>query len=306
MRLIVTGGSGFIGSNLAGELLKKHDVTVIDNLSTGRIENLEYIHDKVEFIQGSIINLDFLKKAFENADTVFHQAAIPSVQRSVVDPIASNEANVEGTLKVLIAARDCNVRKVVYASSSSIYGDTPTLPKREDMKPNPKSPYAISKLAGEYYCRVFSDVYGLKTVCLRYFNVFGPRQNPRSEYAAVIPRFVTRILEGKPPIIYGDGQQSRDFTYVKDVVKANILAMNGETEGIFNIACGRRISLNELADRIMLIAGNKIDPVYEKPRAGDIKDSLADISAAKKKIGYQPDYDIISGLKETVKWFQKT
>lgn len=305
MKVVVTGGSGFIGSNLAGELVKNHDVTVIDNLSTGRIENLDYIRGKIEFIQGSITDLDLLKRVFADADTVFHQAAIPSVQRSVDNPIASNEANVEGTLKVLVAARDCNVRKVIYASSSSVYGDTPTLPKREDMKPNPKSPYAISKLAGEYYCRVFSDVYDLKTVCLRYFNVYGPRQNPHSEYAAVIPRFVTRILEGKPPIIFGDGQQTRDFTFVKEVLKANILAMKGDEEGVFNIACGRRISLNELADRIIEITGNRIEPVYEKPRVGDIKDSLADISAARDKIDYYPDYDINSGLKETIKWFQK-
>jgi len=306
MKVVVTGGSGFIGSNLVSELLKNHDVTVIDNLSTGRIENLDYIRDKLEFIQGSITDPDLLKRAFAGADTVFHQAAIPSVQKSVDNPIASNEANVEGTLKVLAAARDYSVRKVVYASSSSVYGDTPTLPKREEMKPNPKSPYAVSKLAGEYYCQVFSDVYGLKTVSLRYFNIFGPRQNPHSEYAAVIPRFVTRILDGKPPVIYGDGQQTRDFTFVKDVVKANILAMNCEEEGVFNIACGRRISLNELADRIMEITGNFIDPVYEKTRAGDIKDSLADISVAREKMGYLPDYDIVSGLKETIKWFQKT
>ncbi len=305
MKVVVTGGSGFIGSNLAGELVRDHEVTVIDNLSTGRIENLDYIRDKIELINGSILDLDLLRVVFAGADTVFHQAAIPSVQRSVDNPIASNQANVDGTLNVLVAARDCGVRKVVYASSSSVYGDTPTLPKREDMKPNPKSPYAVSKLAGEYYCRVFSDVYGLKTACLRYFNVFGPRQDPKSEYAAVIPRFVTRILEGKPPVIYGDGQQTRDFTFVKDVVKANILAGRGEAEGVFNIACGRRISLNDLALRIMEIAGNQVEPVYDKPRAGDIKDSLADISAARRAIGYYPDYDMDSGLKETIKWFQK-
>ena len=306
MKVVVTGGAGFIGSNLAEELIKKHEVTVIDNLLTGRKENLDQIIERINFIEGSITDLDLLKKTFSGADTVFHQAAIPSVQRSVDNPIASNEANVEGTLKVLVAARDCAARKIVFASSSSVYGDTPTLPKKEDMKPNPKSPYAVAKISGEYYCRVFSEVYGLKTACLRYFNVYGPRQDPKSEYAAVIPRFVTRILAGKQPVIYGDGGQTRDFTFVKDVVKANILAGESEAEGVFNIACGKRISLNELAGMIMEIVGRKVEPVYDKPRAGDIRDSLADISAARKAIGYNPDYDMNSGLKETIKWFQRS
>jgi UDP-glucose 4-epimerase len=271
MKVVVTGGAGFIGSNLAEELLKKHQVTVIDNLSTGRIKNLDQIIDKINFIEGSITDLDLIKEAFSGSDTVFHQAAIPSVQRSVDNPIASNEANVEGTLKVLVAARDCNVRKVVYASSSSAYGDTPTLPKIEEMKPNPKSPYAISKLAGEYYCRVFSEVYGLKSACLRYFNVYGPRQNPESQYAAVIPRFITRVLANSPPVIYGDGKQTRDFTFVKDVVKANILAMQSPAEGVFNIACGQRVSLNSLAGKIMEITGIKLDLIYDRPRQGDVE-----------------------------------
>ena len=305
MKVVVTGGAGFIGSNLAGELTKSHEVTVIDNLSTGRIENLDYIRDEIEFIQGSILDLDLLKRTFAGADTVFHQAAIPSVQRSVDNPIASNEANVDGTLNVLVAARDCGVRKVVYASSSSVYGDTPTLPKREDMKPNPKSPYAISKLAGEYYCRVFSEVYGLKTACLRYFNVYGPRQNPDSQYAAVIPRFITRVLAHEPPVIYGDGEQTRDFTFVKDVVKANILAMQSEAEGVFNIACGERVSLNLLAGRIMETTGIRLDPIYDEPRQGDIKDSLADISSAGENLGYKSDFNLNSGLEGTIEWFQK-
>jgi UDP-glucose 4-epimerase len=305
MKVVVTGGAGFIGSNLAEELLKKHEVTVIDNLSTGRIKNLDQIMDKINFIEGSITDQDLLREAFSDTDTVFHQAAIPSVQRSVDNPIASNEANVEGTLKVLVAARDCNVRKVVYASSSSAYGDTPILPKIEEMKPNPKSPYAISKLAGEYYCRVFSEVYGLKTACLRYFNVYGPRQNPESQYAAVIPRFITRVLANTPPVIYGDGNQTRDFTFVKDVVKANILAMQSPAEGVFNIACGQRVSLNELAGKIMQIIGIRLDAIYEEPRQGDVRDSLADISSAGDKLGYKPEYDLDSGLKETIKWFKK-
>jgi UDP-glucose 4-epimerase len=304
MKVVVTGGAGFIGSNLAEELLKKHEVTVIDNLFTGRIENLDQIIDKINFIEGSITDLNLLKAAFSDADTVFHEAAIPSVQRSVDNPIASNEANVEGTLKVLVAARDCNVRKLVYAASSSAYGDTPTLPKYEDMKPNPKSPYAISKLAGEYYCRTFSDVYGLKTACLRYFNVYGPKQNPQSQYAAVIPKFITRILAHEPPVIYGDGEQTRDFTFVRDVVKANILAMQSPAEGIFNIACGHRVSLNELAGKIMNITGIRLDPIYEKPRQGDVRDSLADISSAGEKLEYKPDFDLNKGLEATVEWFR--
>jgi UDP-glucose 4-epimerase len=305
MKVVVTGGAGFIGSNLSEELLKKHEVTVIDNLSTGRIENLDQIIDKINFIQGSITDLDLLKEAFSGSDTVFHQAAIPSVQRSIDNPIVSNKANIDGTLNILVAARDCDVRKVVYASSSSAYGNTPTLPKREDMKPNPRSPYAVSKLTGEYYCRVFSNVYGLKTACLRYFNVYGPRQNPESQYAAVIPRFVTRILAHEPPVIYGDGEQTRDFTFVKDVVKANIQAMQSPAEGVFNIACGQRVSLNELARKIMQITGIDIEPIYDKPRQGDVRDSLADISSARKMLGYKPDFNLNSGLEGTIKWFQK-
>jgi len=305
MKVVVTGGAGFIGSNLAEELLKKYEVTVIDNLSTGRIENLKSIIKDIEFIKGSINDQNLLKDALSGSDTVFHQAAIPSVQRSIDNPIASNEANIDGTLKVLVAARDCNVRKVVYASSSSAYGNTPTLPKKEDMKPMPRSPYAVSKLAGEYYCRIFSEVYGLKTACLRYFNVYGPRQNPNSQYAAVIPRFITKILAHEPPTIYGDGEQTRDFTFVRDVVKANVLAMQSDAEGVFNIACGRRICLNELANQIMLISGIKIDPIYDTVRAGDVRDSLADISVAKKMMGYAPDYNMDLGLRETIKWFQE-
>ena len=306
MKVVVTGGAGFIGSNLTDELARDHEVTVIDNLSTGRIENLDHIRDRIQFINGSILDLDMLRRAFAGADTVFHQAAIPSVQRSVDNPIASNQANVDGTLNVLVAARDCGAKKFIFASSSAIYGDEPTLPKREDMKPDPLSPYAVAKITGEYYARVFSEIYGLKTVCLRYFNVYGPRQDPKSEYSAVIPIFISRILEGLPPVIYGDGNQTRDFCNVRDVVKANILAMEkASVEGVFNIACGRRISLNELAGLITEIVGRQVELEYDKPRAGDIKDSLADISAAGEALGYHPDYDMNLGLKETIKWFQK-
>jgi UDP-glucose 4-epimerase len=251
-KVVVTGGAGFIGSNLVEELAKDYDVIVIDNLSTGRIENIAHLKN-IEFINGSVTDLCLLNNVFVGTECVFHQAALPSVQRSVDDPISSNLANADGTLNVLVAARDCNVKKVVFASSSSVYGDSVILPKQEEMKPNPKSPYAITKLTGEHYCMVFSEIYGLSTTCLRYFNVYGPRQNPRSQYAAVIPIFIIRILSGEPPIIFGDGSHTRDFTFVKDVVKANILAMKSENQGIFNIACGRRISLAVLAHRIMEI-----------------------------------------------------
>lgn len=303
--VVVTGGAGFIGSNLVEELAKEHHVKVIDDLSTGHIENLDQIRG-VEFIPGSITDLDLLREVFSDVDWVFHQAALPSVPRSIEDPISSNRVNVDGTLNVLVAARDCGADKVVYASSSSVYGDTPTLPKREDMTSNPKSPYAITKLAGEYYCRIFSDIYGLKTVSLRYFNVFGPRQDPRSQYAAVIPLFITKILNRTPPTIFGDGTQTRDFTFVKDVVQANIRAMESGAVGVFNIACGRQIVLNDLADEIMKITGIETQKVYEPPRAGDIKDSLADISRAREILGYEPRFELNSGLAETIRWFQKS
>jgi len=305
MKVVVTGGCGFIGSNIAEELIKKHYVVVIDDLSTGRIENIQSLQDKenFEFVRGNITDLGLLKQIFEDVDCIFHQAAIPSVQRSVENPLDTNEANIKGTLNVLIAARDCGVKKVVYASSSSVYGDTPELPKKENMKPNPQSPYAVSKLTGEYYCKVFSEIYGIKTVCLRYFNVYGPNQDPASEYAAVIPRFINRVLNNQPPIIFGDGNQTRDFTFVKDVVKANILAMEKNVEGVFNIAYGQQISINELANKIMEIVGVKLNPVYDKPRPGDIRNSLADISLAKQKLGYMPEYSLEKGLEVTIRWF---
>jgi len=303
--VVVTGGAGFIGSNLVEELAREHHVKVIDDLSTGHIENLDQIRG-VEFVRGSITDLDLLREVFSDVDWVFHQAALPSVPRSIEDPISSNRVNVDGTLNVLVAARDCGAKKVVYASSSSVYGDTPTLPKQEEMTPNPKSPYAITKLAGEYYCRIFSDIYGLKTVSLRYFNVFGPRQDPKSQYAAVIPLFITKILNRTPPTIFGDGTQTRDFTFVKDVVQANVLAMKSDAVGVFNVACGRQIVLNDLADEIMKITGIETEKVYEPPRPGDIRDSLADISRARETLGYEPNFDLNSGLAETIRWFQKS
>jgi UDP-glucose 4-epimerase len=306
-KMVVTGGAGFIGSNLAEELAKMGEVLIIDNLSTGKIENIHNLIDKknVDFVVGSITDTKLLKETFDDADCIFHQAAIPSVQRSIENPWPTNEVNVNGTLNVLIAARDCGARKVVFASSSAIYGNAPELPKKEYMMPDPKSPYAISKLTGEYYCKVFSDIYGIQTVCLRYFNVYGPRQDPASEYAAVIPKFITRILSSQPPIIFGDGEQTRDFVFVKDVVKANILAMEKGAEGVFNIAFGEGISISELANQIMGIVGINLKPVYDAPQPGEIRDSLADISLARKMLEFEPDFNLTRGLEETIKWFSK-
>jgi UDP-glucose 4-epimerase len=245
-----------------------------------------------------------LKTTCESVDGIFHEAAIASVARSVNNPVATNETNVTGTLNVLMAARDAGVKKIVYASSSSVYGDTPTLPKTESMCPCPKSPYAVSKHAGEEYLRVFSELYGLKTLSLRYFNVFGPRQDPQSDYAAVIPKFITRILARQRPVIYGDGTQTRDFTYVKDVAEANVKAMESSAEGVYNIAYGQQIDLNSLADLIMSITGIMTTPIYEPPRPGDIHDSLADSSRARDMFGYNPRYTVKTGLQETIQWYQ--
>ena len=302
-KVVVTGGSGFIGSNLAEELIKQgHYVVIIDNLSTGKESNINAIvqNRQADFINGSVTSLPLLQKAFSGVDYVFHQAAIPSVPRSVKDPKASNNANITGTLNVLIAARDNNVKKVVYASSSSVYGDTPTPPKTEDTAPNPLSPYAVTKLTGEHYCQVFNNIYDLKTVCLRYFNVFGPRQDPHSAYAAVIPLFISLVLSGKPPIIFGDGEQTRDFSYVRDVVKANIQAAESQATGIFNLGSSQRITINELVNLILDLANNRdIKPVYQEPRSGDIVHSLSDISKAKAAFGYNPEYSFKKGLEET-------
>jgi len=305
--IVVTGGAGFIGSSLARILARENQVVVVDDLSTGSLENVQDLVDgqSITFIEGSITDLGLLQKMFKDVDYVFHEAAVPSVPRSVKDPIGSNYANINGTLNVLVAAKDNGVEKVVYASSSSAYGDTPMLPKREDMKPFPLSPYAVSKLTGEYYCQVFTEVYNLPTISLRYFNVYGPRQDPSSEYAAVIPKFINRVSDDKPPIIYGDGEQTRDFTFINDVVNANILAAECGVTGIFNVAGGKRISINELAKLVMRIMGKDLDPVYGDSRPGDIKHSLADVSKAKEEFGYNPMFDINIGLTETIEWFQK-
>ncbi len=306
-RVTVTGGAGFIGSNLVERLLETGaEVTVLDNLSTGNLANLGRVVDDIRFIEGDIRDPETVRRAVQGADTVFHEAALGSVPRSVEDPITSNEINVHGTLNVLVASRDEGVRRVVYASSSSVYGDTPTLPKREDMSPAPTSPYGVSKLAAEMYCRTFTRVYGLGTVSLRYFNVFGPRQDPHSIYAAVIPRFTTRLLDNQPPEIYGDGEQSRDFTYVANVVDANLLAMN-TTTGIgdaFNIAAGSPITLNELATQLKQLTGADTDVDYSEPRPGDIRHSFADIGKAASALGYKPSVELAEGLDKTVTWYR--
>lgn len=304
--VVITGGAGFIGSNLAERLvLDGHHVTILDDLSTGSRMNIQHLIGKenVGFLQGSILDRSLLTDAFKGVECVFHQAARPSVLRSVQDPFSTNETNITGTLNVLVAAKDMGVEKVVVASSSSVYGDTPTLPKQEDMPSNPRSPYAVSKLAGEHYCRVFSDMFGLRTTCLRYFNVYGPRQNPASDYAAVIPRFISSALNKEAPLIYGDGTQTRDFTFVQDVVKANILAMEVDAPGVFNIASGRRVSIDELARMLLKMGDVDLEPVKGAARPGDVKHSLADITAARDRLGYRPDYSLEKGLEVTLKWY---
>jgi len=308
--VLVTGGAGFIGSHLTEALLQQgHRVRVLDDFSTGKRENL--IFDKeypaLEIIEGDIRHLAVCQKTMKEIEYVFHQAALPSVQRSVEDPLGSNAVNVGGTLNILFAAREEKVRRVIYASSSSVYGDTPTLPKDEKMPPTPLSPYALQKYIGEQYCRLFCQLYGLETVSLRYFNIFGPKQDPNSIYSAVIPKFIDALLQGFPPIIFGDGEQSRDFTYIENVVQANLLAMSAEHlhgEAI-NIACAERTSLNQLVTVLRGIVGSKLSPVYEEPRKGDVRHSLADIRKGKEILNYEPKVGLEPGLKKTVEFFQK-
>lgn len=301
-KVVVTGGLGFIGSHIVEELYPDNEVLVVDNEATGRQQNIENFDlDQIRVILGDITSID-LHEIFEGADYVLHQAALPSVPRSVRDPLRSNEANVTGTLRVLIAARDAEVKKVVCASSSSVYGDTPVLPKVETMPLNPKSPYATTKATGELYCQNFTDIYGLSTVSLRYFNVFGPRQDPNSQYAAVIPKFITSIMNRESPVIFGDGEQSRDFTYVKNVVQANILACESEMQGVYNVACGRRTTLNELVGMMGELLDRDVNPEYTDPRAGDVKHSLADIDKIRAH-GYQPSEDFKKDLEKVVEFF---
>ena len=309
-KVLVTGGAGFIGSNLTEALLQRgHFVRILDDFSTGKRENL--IFDKAypspEVIKGDIREFSTCQKAVKGIEYVFHQAALPSVQRSIEDPETSNAINVGGTLNILLAAREEKVKRVIYASSSSVYGDTPTLPKHEEMPPDPLSPYALQKYIGEQYCRLFYQLYGLDTISLRYFNIFGPKQDPNSLYSAVIPKFIDALLQGRPPIIFGDGEQSRDFTYIENVVQANLLAMSAEHlhgEAI-NIACGKRISLNQLLNVLKEILGSKLSPIYQEPRQGDVKHSLADIRKGKEILNYEPTVGIEIGLEKTVYFFRK-
>jgi UDP-glucose 4-epimerase len=301
-KAVVTGGAGFIGSHIADECVKRGwQVAILDDLSTGRIDNIKHlISANNQFTLGSITDLPVLYKLFKGADYIFHEAAMVSVPGSLEDPILAHETNLTGTLNVLMAAREAGVKKVVFASSSAVYGDTPTLYKREDSLPNPQSPYAVNKLASEYYCKVFEEAYGLRTVCLRYFNVYGPRQRPDSNYAAVIPKFIQRVKAVCPPIIFGDGEQTRDFVFVKDIVAANLLALESGAAGIFNVGTGESTNLNQLSGMILTIFKHSdIKPVHEKERPGDIKVSLADINRI-KELGYTPKYRLMDGLVEII------
>jgi nucleoside-diphosphate-sugar epimerase len=300
---LVTGGAGFIGSSIAEALLAAGErVRILDDFSSGRRENLERLPGRFELIEGTIADPETVARAMPGVDVVFHEAAIPSVTRSVEDPQATMLAGAQGTTVVLDVARRCNVRRVVFAASSSAYGDTPTLPKVETMEPKPLSPYAASKLAGEQLMRIFAELYGIETVSLRYFNVFGARQDPTSEYAAVIPKFITAAIRGQRPIIFGDGEQTRDFCHIDNAVRANLLAastsraLRGE---VVNVACGERTSLNQLVRYIGELAGRRLDPEHRAPRAGDIKDSVADVQAAHELLGYSPSVDLRTGLKRT-------
>jgi len=308
-KYLVTGGAGFIGSNIVEGLLNNQEsVRVIDNLSTGNIHNLDNFHSEIDFIKGDIRDLSTIQKAMNGIEFVFHQAALPSVPRSIENPVSSNDNNISGTLNVLLAARDNKVKRVIYASSSSAYGDTPTLLKQEDMIPHPLSPYAITKLTGEYYCKIFSSVFGLETLTIRYFNVFGPRQNPESQYAAVIPKFIESLLKDQSPTIYGDGEQSRDFTFIENVVVANILASKAKkTSGeIVNVATSTRTTLNHLFTILKDLTGKDIKPIYDEVRKGDVKQSLADITRAREILGYNPIVNLKEGLKRTIDWMKSS
>jgi len=305
---VVTGGAGFIGSHIADALTRNGlRVRVIDDLSTGHRENLEEITGDVEFTEGSVADEQLLKKVLDGAELVFHEAAIPSVPRSVEHPRQSHVASVDGTFTLLLAARDQKVRRVVYAASSSAYGDQPTLPKKEAMLPDPLSPYAVAKLVGEYYCQVFARVYGLETISLRYFNVFGPRQDPGSQYSGVVSRFISVLLNNQQPVIYGDGEQSRDFTFIDNVIDANLRAAS-VTSGfgsVVNVANGQRITLNQLLEELKAIVGKpEVKADYRDPRVGDVRHSLADISRARELLGYQPLVSLREGLQRTIDWWK--
>ena len=307
-RVLVTGGAGFIGSHIAAALVAQGDrVRVLDDLSTGHQRNLDAIGDGVEFVQGSITDPEVIGRACAGCDYVFHEAALASVPRSIDDPVRSNAVNIDGTLNVLVAARDAGVQRLVYAASSSAYGDSPSLPKIETMPTAPKSPYAVSKLCGEHYVSVFAQVYGIQTLSIRYFNVFGPRQDPDSPYAAVIPLFIDALLDGRAPTIHGDGEQSRDFTYVDNVVAANLAALEAPKLGgeVVNVALGERTTLNELYRGIAELLGSDIAPVYGPPRVGDVRDSQASIERARELLGYATRVPVQEGLRHTVDWYRQ-
>ena len=307
---LVTGGAGFIGSHIASALAASGArLRIIDDLSTGYRENLNEIKADFDFVQGSLADETLLRNALEDVELVFHEAAIPSVPRSVENPRQTHVASVESTFSLLLAARDKKVRRVVYAASSSAYGDQPTLPKVESMLPEPLSPYAVAKLVGEHYCQVFTRVYGLETVSLRYFNVFGPRQDPSSQYSGVISRFISALLSGERPVIYGDGEQSRDFTYIDNVVEANLKASESATASgqVINIANGERITLNRLLSELKTLTGKTgLVADYKEPRTGDVKHSLADISRARELLGFEPRVDLATGLQRTIDWWNNS
>lgn len=307
-RYLVTGGAGFIGSNICKRLVSEGCfVRVLDNLLTGKRENLTPVMDKIEFIEADMGDMETARAAMKDIDVVLHEGALPSVPRSVDDPALCHQHCVDATFTLLLAARDNGVKRFVYAASSSAYGDTPTLPKIEAMTPMPLSPYAVGKLVGEYYCSVFSGVFGLETISLRYFNVFGPQQDPTSQYAAAIPAFVTSILKEQPPTIYGDGEQSRDFTYIDNVVEANLLAARAKKTGgeVVNIACGQAVTVNEIIGMINKTLGKNVKPNYVDERPGDVKHSLADITLAQKLIGFEPVVSFEDGLAMAIDWYSK-
>jgi len=304
---LVTGGAGFIGSHLVETLLERNEhITVLDNLSTGIFQNIKPFLPDITFIKGDICDEEQVRTAVKGCDFILHQAAIPSVPKSVMDPVASNAANINGTLNLLIAARDFNVKRFVFACSSSVYGFDPSIPKIETQPTIPRSPYALTKLTGESYCRLFFDLYGLETVALRYFNIFGPRQNPDSQYAAVVPNFISKMLHNESPVIHSDGEQSRDFTFVENVVAANLNACSVPEIGgeVFNIGCGTRITINELYRTLANLIGFQGDPLYTETRQGDVRHSIASIEKAAKLLNYDPQVSLHLGLERTVAFFK--
>lgn len=304
---LVTGGCGFIASHLVEALVKRNErVRVFDNCATGTTDNIAAVKDQIEFINEDLRDLEVVRRAVDGVDYIMHQGALPSVARSVANPIRSNDVNIGGTLNILVAARDAGVKRVVYAGSSSSYGNVTALPRSESLPSQPASPYALTKYVGECYCRIFTEIYGLETVALRYFNIFGPRQNPNSPYSAVIPRFISAGLNGHPPTIDGDGEQSRDFTYVANAVHANLLACHAEGAAgtVFNIGCGEQTSINRLAALIGELMELDIKPVYAPPRIGDVRHSRADISKAQRLLGYQPCVSLKAGLRKTIDWLR--